>query len=871
MRADRDADEMLPTPSADAALTHDRTLSQIARGLTWVGGAFLVASAAVIVWAVFRTVGVDDLVVALTVAGLGLGLPAIVAFVVAWVLNSLGHDAEGTELERSEEAVVPERRAQYAELARSYGIAIVACIAAWALRAALDPLLGQQVAYSPMLMSVAFAAWYGGLGPALFATLAGGAIAWYAYLTPMDRFGALDIEDFVQLGLYGAAALTIGGIASALRASRERAQALMREVLMREAGLEKARTELAAERDRSQVTLHAIADAVIAADAQGNVTFINDCAAALTGWPVAEAIGKPLAKVFRTLDGGTRRWVELPLARGSPADIADPTLVARDGTERRVDFKVSPIREREGRAGGYVLVFRDITEARSAQAALEESEARFRVLADQTPVLVWMCDAARALVYVNRWWLEFTGRTLEEETGAGWTAGIHPDDFVRQQAAFADAFEARRPFTLEYRLRRRDGEYRWILDTGAPRFDGAGRFAGYIGACVDITERREADATLGNFEQRKSAFLASLAHDLRNPLAPIRSSIELLQRISATDDPRAIRAYEIIARQCARLAELVDDLLDLSRIDSGGIQLKRESVDVAQVIERAVARHAAAIRDREQRLDVDVPRARLRVAADPDRLTQVIGNLVANASKFTQKGGHLRVTAAAGDGHAAIIVADDGSGIDASLKPRLFDLFDRQPDDDRDARQGLGTGLAIVGRLVRLMGGSVDVESGGAHRGSAFTVRLPLAEEAEPAAEARANAAAPRRRVLVVDDNVDAADALGTLLGLNGFEVETAHAPDAALERAAATDPDVVLLDIGLPGMSGFDLARKFSVHPVAARAKLVALTGYGQPGDTEQARAAGFAGYLVKPVDVEQLRECIDAILGSAAPGEQR
>ena len=870
MRADRDADEMLPTPSADAGLTHDRTLAQVARGLTWVGGAFLVASAAVIVWAVFRTVGVDDLVVALTVAGLGLGLPAIVAFVVAWVLNSLGHDAEEADLDAGEAAHVPDRRAQYAELARSYGIAILACIAAWALRAALDPLLGQQVAYSPMLMSVAFAAWYGGLGPALFATLAGGAIAWYAYLTPMDRFGAHDIEDFVQLGLYGAAALTIGGIASALRASRERAQALMREVLTREVGLEKARAELAAERDRSQVTLHAIADAVIAADAQGNVTFINDCAAALTGWPAAEAIGKPLAKVFRTLDGSTRRWVELPLARGSPADIADPVLVARDGTERRTDFKVSPIREREGRAGGYVLVFRDITEARRAQAALEESEARFRVLTNQTPVLVWMCDAARALVYANRSWLEFTGRTLDEEAGTGWTAGIHPEDFGAQQAAFADAFDARKPFTVEFRLRRRDGAYRWILETGAPRFDGAGTFAGYIGACVDITERKEAEATLGNFERRKSAFLASLAHDLRNPLAPIRSSIELLQRMPASGDPRAARAQEIIARQCARLAELVDELLDLSRIDSGAIQLKEGPVDVAQAIERAVARHAAAIRDREQRLDVDVPRARLRVAADPDRLTQVIGNLVANASKFTQKGGHLRVTAAERDGDAAIVVADDGSGIDPSLKPQLFDLFDRQPDGDRDARQGLGTGLAIVGRLVRLMGGTVDVESAGAGRGSTFTVRLPLADTTEPAGD-DANGAAPRRRVLVVDDNVDAADALGTLLGLNGFEVETAHDPDAAIERAAATDPDLVLLDIGLPGMSGFDLARRFSTHPVAARAKLVALTGYGQPGDTEQAKAAGFAGYLVKPIDVEQLRERIDTILAGAAPDARR
>ena len=595
---------MLPTPSGEAGLEHNLTLAQIARGLTWIGGAFLVASAAVIVWAVFRTVGVDDLVVALTVAGLGLGLPAIVAFVVAWVLNSLGHDADAAEHEL-DEPVQAAARVDIASVVSTYGVAVLACVAAWGLRAALDPLLGNRVAYAPLLMSVAIAAWYGGLGPAVLATVLGGAISWYAYLSPADRFGPLDIEDSVQLGLYGAAALCIGGIASALRASREQARTLTRDVLSREAGLEKARAELAAERDRSQVTLQAIADAVIATDAQGVVTFVNDCGTALTGWPAAEAKGRPLSKVFRTLDVHTRRPVDISLERGVADPASDTTLVARDGTERLVEFNVSAIRDRDSAAGGFVLVFRDITESRHARAALEESEARFRVLANQAPVMVWMCDADRALAYVNRPWLEFTGRSLDDEAGSGWTAGIHPEDFGTQQRAWSDAFDKREAFRLEYRFRRNDGEYRWILDTGVPRYDGAGMFAGYIGACIDITERKQAEATLGHFEQRKSAFLASLAHELRNPLAPIRSSIELLQRIPGADDPRARRAQEIIERQCARLAEVVDDLLDLSRIDSGNIQLKRERVDVAQVIATAVARHSAVIRDRDQEIVVD--------------------------------------------------------------------------------------------------------------------------------------------------------------------------------------------------------------------------------------------------------------------------
>ena len=484
-------------PHAEAPnIERDRTLSQIARGLAWIGGGFLVASAAVIVWAVFRTVGVDDLLVALTVAGLGLGLPAIVAFVVAWILNSLGHaDVESDD--DAHESARPAPRAPLTSVAWGYAVAVLACIAAWGLRAALDPLLGQQVIYAPLLLSVAFAAWYGGLGPAVFATLLGAGISWYAYLSPRDRFGALDIDDSVQLGLYCAAALCIGGIASALRASRERARVLARELLARESILERAQTELAAERDRFRVTLQGIADAVVATNAQGVVTFANDGAAALTGWPAAEAVGKPLAKVFRTIDERTRRSIDMSREpRPAQEATSELLLVARDGTERSIESRVSSIPDRGGAGGGSVVVFRDTTKAQRALAALEESEAHFRIIADQTPVPLWMSDVAQRCVHFNRAWLAFTGRTLDEELGDGWTAGVHPEDFAARHAASARAFEAREPFTLEYRMRRHDGEYRWVLDHAAPRFDGEGSFSGYIGACLDITERREAEATL---------------------------------------------------------------------------------------------------------------------------------------------------------------------------------------------------------------------------------------------------------------------------------------------------------------------------------------------------------------------------------------
>jgi len=293
--------------------------------------------------------------------------------------------------------------------------------------------------------------------------------------------------------------------------------------------------------------------------------------------------------------------------------------------------------------------------------------------------------------------------------------------------------------------------------------------------------------------------------------------------------------------------------------------LTRVAVDVAPLVERAVARHAALMRDRGQQLAVDLPREHLAVVGDEARIEQMLAILIGNASSHTPQDGRVGIAAQKAGDTVEIAVTDSGSGVDDALQPLLFDLFDKASDAADNAPQRLGTGLAIVARLARLHGGSVHVHSEGRDKGSRFVLRLPAAT-AEPATTGGPAAERGERsvRLLVVDDNVDAADAIGTLLSLNGYDVATANDPDEAMKRAAAFDPDVILLDIGLPGMTGYELARKLHGQRVSARAKLIAITGYGQPGDTDQAREAGFAGYLVKPVDLDQLHARIDAILGS-------
>jgi CheY-like chemotaxis protein len=377
----------------------------------------------------------------------------------------------------------------------------------------------------------------------------------------------------------------------------------------------------------------------------------------------------------------------------------------------------------------------------------------------------------------------------------------------------------------------------------------------FTGHVRDITERKKAETALRDADQRKDEFLAMLAHELRNPLAPIRSAVQVLQAIRPRD-PSLDWPQQIIDRQVQHLTRLVDDLLDVSRITHNRVQLVKEPVEVASVLSRAVETMQPLVDARRQRLTVSYPGGPLRVEGDPTRLAQVVGNLLHNAAKFTPEEGQIWLEARDEDQRAVIRVRDTGIGIPPTMLLEIFELF-TQVDRSLDRSQGgLGIGLTLVKHLVEMHGGKVAASSAGLGQGSEFVVSLPSLPQSfgVPQISSASPPAPGARKVLIVDDNIDAADSLARILVLRGHEAHTAYDGLQAIERAKALRPDVVLLDIGLPGSNGYEVAKRLREELEEEAMVIIALTGYGGKEDRRRTVAAGFDYHLVKPVDVETL-----------------
>ena len=491
-------------------------------------------------------------------------------------------------------------------------------------------------------------------------------------------------------------------------------------------------------------------------------------------------------------------------------------------------------------------------------AALRESEARFRQLADTAPMMIWVGEADGRCSYVSRRWTEFTGRLPEAELDFGWKDVLHPDDVETYAASFDEAARDYRAFSAEYRALRWDGVYRWLHVNARPRFGAGSEFLGYIGALMDVTERRHAEEALREADRRKDEFLATLAHELRNPLAPVRTGLPVLE---LTDDAEASRRpRRMMARQLGHMVRLIDDLLDVSRITSGKVVLQRDRIAVQDAACAAIESARPQIEAARHRLHVELPDAPLWVDADATRIAQVIGNLLTNAAKYTPDGGDIALRVEPGDGDARIMVSDTGLGIPPDALGEVFGMFAQVNRTLDRAQGGLGIGLALARRLVEMHGGAIEAASDGLGRGSRFTVRLPLSVEAPHAAPhgALPAAAAVRRRVLVVDDNQDAAATLAMMLELEGHEAHAAFSGADGLQLAEAEAPDIAFLDLGMPGMDGFELARRLRALPGGDSMLIVAVSGWGGEDDKRQSAEAGFDLHLTKPVSVDAVLAAI-------------
>jgi len=501
---------------------------------------------------------------------------------------------------------------------------------------------------------------------------------------------------------------------------------------------------------------------------------------------------------------------------------------------------------------------------RQTQVDLRDSEERFRQITDNIDDVFWMFSVpGRELVYVSPAYAQIWGRsaeTLSEKPG-GWLEAVHPDDRAAATRRW-EALATEHHYDEEFRISVPDGQTRWVRDRLFPVRNSRGEVYRVARVTSDITARKEMEALLRVADSNKNQFLATLAHELRNPLSPIRNAAALLGATGEGAGERQARAREVITRQVDHLAHLVDDLLDVARISEGKIVLRTEEVDLGGVIGQAIETAAPLIAARGHHLEVVKPDEQIWVSGDPVRLAQSIGNLLHNAAKFTPQRGEITLRVTLHGERVRIAVRDNGIGIAEDNLPRIFGMFAQVEVPPDRAPEGLGIGLSLVSHLIELHGGHLSADSPGIGLGSTFTIELPVlrvTQSAQPEGNVQCK---PKEgagmRVLLVDDNVDAMEMMGFLLGEMGYETCTTADAGQIETLALQHKPDVIVLDIGLPGVDGYEVARRIKRNPALAGIRLVAHTGYGSPEDRRRAQEAGFDAHLVKPAELDDLEKAL-------------
>jgi PAS domain S-box-containing protein len=632
-----------------------------------------------------------------------------------------------------------------------------------------------------------------------------------------------------------------------------------------------------ADRDRSaraHALLAAIVassdDAIVSKTLEGRILSWNAGAERIFGYSAAEAVGQPITLIIPPERAGEEPGLLERLRRGERVDHFETIRLTKDGRRIHISLTVSPVRNADGEIIAASKVARDVTERKLAAEALRAAQEELQVVTDNMAAAVIRCSRDLRYLWVSpvagAWYgrrpEDVIGRHLQDVLGAEALALIQPH-IDRVLGGERVEFEAELPYPTLGR--------RWVHAVYAPTRTSGGEVDGWVAVLTDTTPHHRFEDALREADRRKDEFLAVLAHELRNPLAPIRNSLHIL-RLTARADVVAQQAAEMLDRQVTHMVRLVDDLMEVSRITRGKIELIKDHVDVADVIRSAVETSRPLIESAGHELALSLPPEPMLLEGDPVRLAQVFANLLNNAAKYTEPGGHIAVTAHRDGADAVIAVRDTGTGIPQAMLPRVFEPFAQIDRHAARAQGGLGIGLTIVKSLVDLHGGRVEAHSDGPGRGSEFVVRLPLPAAPRtdgPQAARLAPSEFSTRRILVVDDNRDAAESLGMLMKLLGADVEVAFSGPDALAALAASKPEVVLLDIGMPGMDGHEVARRIRQQPELDDVVLIALTGWGQDEDRLRSQAAGFDHHLIKPVDLAALQ----ALLGTlkARPVAQR
>jgi two-component system CheB/CheR fusion protein len=510
-------------------------------------------------------------------------------------------------------------------------------------------------------------------------------------------------------------------------------------------------------------------------------------------------------------------------------------------------------------------------ERQRAEEARRASEERFRELANNIDQFCWTLDENAQATWYNRRWHEYTGATFEElKEGAGMKL-VHPEHVDRVAERFQQCAARGEPWEDTFPIRGKDGNYRWFLSRAIPIRNEKGRIVRWFGTNTDVTELRELEDALREADHRKDEFLATLAHELRNPLAPVRNAMQVI-RLKGPASLELQWAREVIERQVQQMTRLIDDLMDVSRITRNKIELRKEIVELGAILQSAVETSRPLIDASAHTITVSLPPQPIYLNADATRMAQVFSNLLNNAAKYSEDSGRIELSAECDRDEAVVSVRDHGIGIPREMLPHIFDLFTQADRSLERAHGGLGIGLTLVKRLVEMHGGTVTAQSGGAGQGSTFMVRLPIAvslpAETAPTMLADTPMDVPRaHRILIVDDNDDAATSLSVMLRILGYETRTEADGLAGLEAAEDFHPQAILLDIGIPKLNGYDVARRIREQPSGREIVLIAVTGWGQVEDIQRTTEAGFDHHLVKPVDPAVLTKLLSSLTTESDP----